>query len=308
VSTMVERTRSVEVNDDTQRVDLERLRKKNGAGLGEQTAREERLTLLEGVLSKTAALVYVFDYEKGHNAFANRDLANFLGYPGDDEIRAMGDRLLPAIMHPEDTPRIPEMIGRIMTAADDDVVVLEYRLRDHSGAYRWVEDRLVVFSRNPDGSVRQHLGTLQDITERKRIAEERNALQAQIIAAQAATIRDLSSPLLPIADQVVVMPLVGAIDEQRGRQIIEDLLAGIERNRAKAAILDITGVRLVDVHVAQMLVHAANAAGMLGARVVLTGVSPAIAQTLVDLGIELGNLTTLATLQTGIGWAIRRRY
>ncbi len=147
----------------------------------------------------------------------------------------------------------------------------------------------------------------RNVTEQRRIERERTEMQEQIIAAQQATLRELSTPLMPIADGVIAMPLIGAIDTMRAQQIMETLLNGVSEYRAQVAIIDITGVKVVDTQVAGALVRAARAARMLGAQVVLTGISPEIAQTLVHIGAELRDMTTRATLQEGIDYALKRR-
>lgn len=148
---------------------------------------------------------------------------------------------------------------------------------------------------------------IRDITEQRRAERERQtlAVQEQVIQAQQAILRELSTPLLPIADGVVAMPLIGAIDSARAQQILEALLEGVSRHRAKIAIIDITGVKVVDTQVASALIRAAQAAGLLGAQVVLTGISPEIAQTLVQIGVTMQGLVTRATLQEGVAYALR---
>jgi len=149
-------------------------------------------------------------------------------------------------------------------------------------------------------------GVALDITSRKRAEEEREQLSAQIIEAQKASLRALSSPLLPIATGVVLMPLVGAIDAARAAQVLETLLDGVGVHRAEIAILDITGLREIDAEVASGLVQAAQAAALLGAEVVLTGVRPAAARTLIDLGVDMRGIKTLSSLQQGVAHAISR--
>jgi PAS domain S-box-containing protein len=149
----------------------------------------------------------------------------------------------------------------------------------------------------------RYIGVAHDLTERKRAAEEHARLQERIIQAQAATLAELSTPLIPISDHVVVMPLIGAIDSDRAQLVLETLLHGIERNHARVAILDITGVPLVDTQVAKSLITAAQAVRLLGARIVLTGIRPEVAQTLVGLGVDLGDIVTHSTLQSGIAYA-----
>jgi len=148
---------------------------------------------------------------------------------------------------------------------------------------------------------------VRDLTDLRRAEEQRSELQAQVIRAQEEAIRELSTPLLPLADQVIAMPLVGAIDARRAQQILETLLEGVGEHRAEVAILDVTGVRTMDTQVADLLMRAARAARLLGADVVLTGISPVVAQTLIELGVEMGTLKTLSTLERGIAHALRRR-
>ncbi|MDQ2996720.1 MAG: STAS domain-containing protein, partial [Chloroflexota bacterium] len=157
------------------------------------------------------------------------------------------------------------------------------------------------------GDQHRFIGIAHDLTERKRVAEEQARLQERIIKAQAATLAELSTPLIPISDDVVVMPLIGAIDSVRARQVLEMLLQGIERSHARVAILDITGVPLVDTQVAKSLIDAAQAGRLLGARIVLTGIRPEVAQTLVGLGVNLGDIVTHSTLQSGVAYATREK-
>ena len=153
------------------------------------------------------------------------------------------------------------------------------------------------------GEQHHYIGIAHDLTERKREAEERARLQEQIIQAQAATLAELSTPLIPISDDVLVMPLVGSIDSQRAQLVIETLLHGIEERSARVALLDITGVPMVDTQVAQALLQAAQSVRLLGARVVLTGIRPEVAQMLVGLGVNMREIETHSTLQSGIAFA-----
>ncbi|WP_437480330.1 PAS domain-containing protein [Sorangium sp. So ce1014] len=156
----------------------------------------------------------------------------------------------------------------------------------------------------PEGTVG---GAAIDITALKQAEAERQEAQLAIITAQQATIRELATPLLPIADGVLVMPLIGTLDPERASRIIEALLEGVSAHQATIAIIDITGVRSVDAQVAEVLLQAARAVRLLGARVVLTGIQPAIARMLVDLGVDWQGLVTEATLRGGIDYALRTR-
>jgi rsbT co-antagonist protein RsbR len=143
-------------------------------------------------------------------------------------------------------------------------------------------------------------------TFRKRAEEEQLQLQEQVIDAQRAALRELSTPLMPLTDNVVAMPLVGAIDSARIQQIMETLLEGISDHQAEIAILDITGVQVVDTQVADGMIRAAQAVRLLGAEIVLTGIGATMAQTLVNLGADMSNITTRGTLQDGIAYAMER--
>ncbi len=157
------------------------------------------------------------------------------------------------------------------------------------------------------GQINVLCGIATDITERKQMEEERLALKQQVIDAQQDALRELSTPLIPIARDVVIMPLIGTIDSGRAQMVLETLLEGVAQYQADLAILDITGVAMVDTQVAQALVRAAKAVKLLGAQVIVTGIQPSIAQMLVHLGIDLEGIITYATLQAGIAQALAGR-
>lgn len=121
-----------------------------------------------------------------------------------------------------------------------------------------------------------------------------------IMRMQRERVRELATPLIPLLDRVVVMPLIGTLDLERAQQVMDTLLAGLQVHRATTAILDITGVQGIDAQIAQTLLETARACRLLGAKVLLTGIQPQIAQTLVQLGADLGGITTRSTLQAGI--------
>lgn len=120
-----------------------------------------------------------------------------------------------------------------------------------------------------------------------------------------AALRELGTPVLPIHDQLLVMPLIGHLDSARGSHLMDDLLAAIERHQASLVILDITGVSVVDTAVANMLIQATRAARLLGASCILAGVSGAVSRTLVQLGVDLKQLPSRRDLQDAIAYALR---
>lgn len=126
------------------------------------------------------------------------------------------------------------------------------------------------------------------------------AAKEQIITQQQEAIRELSLPILQVRDRLLVVPLVGVVDSARARQLIETLLNAVRDRRARGVVIDVTGVPLVDTHVANHLVQACESAALMGTMIVITGISPEMAQTLVGLGTHLPATETLVDLQEGI--------
>jgi rsbT co-antagonist protein RsbR len=127
----------------------------------------------------------------------------------------------------------------------------------------------------------------------------------RIIREQQEAIRELSTPVLQVRERLLILPIIGAIDPQRARQLTEQLLRGIRTNRAKVVVIDITGVAALDSVVASHLVQTVEASRLLGAMVIVTGLAPEIAQTLVTIGVDLGKMHTVGDLQGGIEEAER---
>ncbi len=128
----------------------------------------------------------------------------------------------------------------------------------------------------------------------------------RVIRQQQLAIRELSTPVLKVRDQLLILPIIGALDTGRARQLTEQLLNGIRENRAKVVVIDITGVPAIDMPVANHLVQAVRASGLMGARVIITGLSADIAQTLVNLRVDLSMMQSVGDLQGGIEEAERQ--
>jgi anti-anti-sigma factor len=144
----------------------------------------------------------------------------------------------------------------------------------------------------------------QALTENEQtLLELQDALHSRDLLSR--TVRDLSSPVLPVHDGVLVMPLIGVIDSERAAILTQSLLHAIEQHRARTVLIDVTGVPLVDTQVAAVLLQAAAATKLLGAQPVLVGIRPELAQTIVGLGVDLRSIVTHGTLQDGIGYALR---
>ena len=127
----------------------------------------------------------------------------------------------------------------------------------------------------------------------------------RMIRAQQLELEELSTPVLQLREGLLILPLVGVLDSRRAQQLTEQLLEAIRTRRGRVVVLDVTGVAAVDSRVANHLIQTVDAARLMGTTAIITGVSPDVAQTLVGLGINLGNVTTLAELEDGVDEADR---
>lgn len=254
---------------------------------------EERLRT---ILKTMPVMLTAFD-ERGNVVFWNDECVRVTGF-GADEMLYNHEAY--ALLYPDTHYR--EQVAEQVISPQEEYRDWEIVLTNKHG-----EERIVAWSNN--SGLHPILGWYTwligiDVTRRKQAEEERVLLQTQIIEAQQATLRELSSPLLPIAEYVIALPLIGAIDGDRAQQMTETLLEGVYHYRALWVILDITGVSVMDTEVASRLVEAAIAVRLLGAQVILTGICPVMAQTLVGLGVDLRDIVTRSTLQRGIAYAM----
>ncbi|MDI1451320.1 PAS domain-containing protein [Polyangium sp. 6x1] len=252
---------------------------------------------VQAILDNAPIVVFVKDLE-GRFTFANREFDALFDFSRGWIVGKFDGDFLPpeAVKQNRDNDRDALAAGRALQS--------EETIPGKDGIHVYMVSKFPLF--DPGGAPYGVCGIALDITTRKRAEEERAQLSQQIIDAQHAALRALSTPLLPIASGVVLMPLVGAIDAARAALVLETLLDGVGLHRAEVAILDITGLRDVDTEVATGLVQAAQAAALLGAEVVLTGVRPAAARTLIELGVDMRGIKTLSSLQQGVTHAITR--
>lgn len=124
------------------------------------------------------------------------------------------------------------------------------------------------------------------------------------VSLQKIALQELSAPLIPVFEGITVMPLVGTIDTERAKQIMENLLNGAVKHKSEVVLIDITGVPVVDTMVAHHIIQAAEAVRLIGAKCMLVGIRPEIAQTIVNLGIDLNQFTTKNNLKKGIEAAL----
>lgn len=144
-----------------------------------------------------------------------------------------------------------------------------------------------------------------DATEAKLREDELKA-RIELIERQQQVIRDLSTPIIEVWDSVLTLPMVGVVDSQRAAEVMDNLLAAIVDKRARFAILDLTGVDMVDTKTASYLIELIRAIRLLGAEGVITGIRPNVAQTMVTLGLDLSGIETRGNLRAGLKLCMRR--
>lgn len=160
---------------------------------------------------------------------------------------------------------------------------------------------LDAFKEMPD-RLRSAIGAMDEFIDSAMavIGEEYLRAKEEIISRHQEAIRELSTPVLQVRDELLLLPVVGVIDSTRARQMTDHLLHAIRAKRAKVIVIDITGVAAVDSMVANHLVQAVEAARLLGAHAILTGLSAEVAQTIVRIGVDLGKVRTTGSLQDGM--------
>ena len=133
-----------------------------------EDALREREYLIEKITTSSPHIIFIFDLARRHSVYTNRRFAALLGYPV-AEGQVLGLEYVLKLVHPDDMPEAIAKLESMSTAQDNESRSIEVRVRDAHGEYRWIAVRYVVFSRNPDGSVAQILGTLEDVTQRKAV-------------------------------------------------------------------------------------------------------------------------------------------
>jgi rsbT co-antagonist protein RsbR len=160
--------------------------------------------------------------------------------------------------------------------------------------------------RAENGSVQGAMGIAVDASE--RITREREAhRKLEVVERQTATMRALATPIIQVWDEVLCLPIIGTVDSARTAEMMQGLLESIVREQARFAIVDLTGVDIVDTSTADHLIVLFRAARVLGVEGVLCGIRPAVAQTIVGLGLDLGTVKTMRSLRDALKWCIRAR-
>ena len=231
----------------------------------------------------------------------------FESYTGLRRADILGQRVtevIPGIEAAE--PNLIALYGKVALGGDREQLDVYFAPFD-----RWY--RVTVFSPKR----RFFVCMFAEVTEQKRTEQELRDHQSHLarnveartaellrtretLTQQARELLEVATPVLQIWEGMVVAPLIGTLDSQRAQQLMERLLETIVGTRSEVALIDITGVPVVDTQTAQAIIETTSAARLLGARVILTGVRPAIARTLVHLGIDLSGIDTRATLEGGL--------
>lgn len=273
---------------------IDALRETNAWNLDNRDAQQSLLRLIDC----SSDFIGIADME-GHALYVNAAGRDMVGLSSMEEAKRT---LVQSYFDPADLPYVQDAILPVVMRTGQ--WAGEFRFRHMvTGAMIPVHYSLFLAKNARNEPI--GLATItRDLRSMKRAEEERQRLQEEMIRIQASTLAELSTPLIPISDRVVVMPLIGQVDEARANQVLETLLDGITKRRAAIAILDMTGMSTVDSAVANGLVQAARAVRLLGAQVVLTGIRPEVAATLVELGLELEGLVVRGTLQSGIAFAM----
>ncbi|AKT43088.1 STAS domain-containing protein [Chondromyces crocatus] len=186
--------------------------------------------------------------------------------------------------------------ARLIPLEQEDVIVV---VRDMT-AHRHDKEELRLLNAELEERVRERTEELKAETE------HRLALKRQIIESQQAALRAISTPLVPIARNVVAVPLIGEIGPERSAQLLETILTGIQARGAAIVLLDVTGVPSIDESAAEAMARVARAVSLLGAELILTGIGPQVAQALVSVGVDLSGIRTTRSLEQGIAQAISR--
>jgi rsbT co-antagonist protein RsbR len=254
------------------------------------------------MLNSVPDIVFVKSAEDDRYLIWNQACVDSTGIPAE---RALGARL--EDLFPPETAAVLDATDKKVLAGTE-ALSFEEVLPGPKGPRMYLTIKRPIHDEN--GRAMFMLGASKDITDRKNAEEALKKTSEELHETRTnlmETIRELSTPVLPIHDGVLVVPLVGHMDSQRSGQLTEALLASIQRHRADTVIIDITGLEMIDTAVASHLIQTTRAASLLGTECVLVGIAPPIARTLVQIGVDFGTLTTRRDLQAGVAYALEQK-
>lgn len=211
-------------------------------------------------------------------------------------------------VHSEDRPGHAEMLDRVAGGAP--MVHYESRFRASDGTYRWLSWTMNFHAGDELAyCVARDVTTYrQAVEERDRTIEESQRLQSELMRRtdqQQEVLSAMATPIIQVWDDVVTLPIVGVIDSTRATEMKEALLHAVSRTGARIAIVDMTGVEMVDTATADHIVRLMQGVQLLGAQGIITGIQPAVAQIIVNLGVDLGGVMTLRSLREGLRYSLQ---
>jgi PAS domain S-box-containing protein len=260
-------------------------------------ARTQELGTARALIENAHDGIWTLDLA-GHLTYANPSEATLFGYGRPAEMLGLN---MAEMIAAEDLEFARQNIPTALSTGWQG----ELRLVRKDGSF-FMADVSIFAITDEQGQPTTLAGLTRDISERKQAELERGRLQQELIESQQRAIRELSTPIIPIMKGIIILPLIGSIDSERAREVTRSLLAGISQHRAKIVIVDITGVSVVDSGVASHLDKTIQAARLKGAQTIITGISDAVAETIVDLGINWSGLETVNNLQAGLAVAMRK--
>lgn len=234
--------------------------------------------------------------------FISEGLARLVGRDPKDVPKTL--ETFTEIVHPEDRERVvKEYQAHIEERRTESY--LEYRLVHVDGSSVWIG--VTWYSLwNEQGGLIRFAGSNMDITERK-LAEADQREKLALIERQANAIRELSTPILEVHEGILCLPIIGVVDSGRAAEMMNMTLDAVVAEQARFLIIDLTGVPVMDTSTADRLLAIARAAGLVGAQTVITGLQPAVAQTVVTLGVGMGEVRTLRNLKDGLRYCLRQK-
>jgi PAS domain S-box-containing protein len=258
----------------------------------ERTQAEKTLRQSEERLQRLVETANVVPWEAiratGRFTYVGPQVVKMLGYP---EEAWLEEGFLAAHVHPDDRESTRRHLVDPTREGDFDL-----RMIAADGRTVWLHN--VVSARGLDGSDVLG-GLLFDVTERKE-AEATLKEKLEIIETQQAAILKLSSPIIEVWDGVLTMPVLGAVDERRAEQMMMVLLHEVTRTACRYTIIDLTGAEAIDTKTAEHIVRLVRAVQLLGAKSIVVGIRPEVAQTIVSMGIDLASIVTLANLREAL--------
>jgi len=259
---------------------------------------------LDNILDNIPLMVFIKDARTLRYLHLNSLAEQAVGLPESEWLGRTDDEIFPKDL----ADRLIANDRKVLAAREIGDFPDEQILQEDKATRRLVHTRKVpIFGE--DGQPQFIIGLSEDITERRAVeeAQRRELVLLETQERLMELVRQLSTPLLPLQQGVLVAPLVGQMDEARGAQFMEALLAGVQQHQAEMVLIDITGVPAIDATVAEQLLRATRAAGLLGTTCALVGLSPEVARTMVELGVDFSGLVTYADLRAGMAAALRRR-